>query len=330
MINTVNSKTTIMKFIFSLLVLLISLNSFSQKKNDNTYLKIFADNACECIDSLDVDILSRKQIVDSIHRCISNQVTPYQLAKKLMGIVDEPKDKKKKDKKEKTVINLNINEESEEFKDHYYEIERYLVDSCPAVKAHLAANNDLRENSVSRDPKALEYYQKGLEAGKNEDHKAAIEFYKQAVKIDPRFAFAWDNMGISYRRLGDYDKAIEAYEKSLEIDPEGHMPLQNIAVTYQYKKEYQKAVLAYERLAKIDKDNPEVYYGLGNLYANLMQEYEKGLDNIAKAYRIYVANKSPYRTDAEKIMSIIYGEMKKQGKEKEFYKILEDNNIKAQ
>jgi cytochrome c-type biogenesis protein CcmH/NrfG len=36
---------------------------------------------------------------------------------------------------------------------------------------------------------------------------------------DPEFAFAWDNLGISYRRLNNYDKAIDAYSKSIAIDP---------------------------------------------------------------------------------------------------------------
>jgi tetratricopeptide (TPR) repeat protein len=52
---------------------------------------------------------------------------------------------------------------------------------------------------------------------------------------DPEFAFAWDNLGISQRRLNNYDKAIFAYSKSLAIDPK-LMPLQNIAVAYVHKK----------------------------------------------------------------------------------------------
>jgi cytochrome c-type biogenesis protein CcmH/NrfG len=39
---------------------------------------------------------------------------------------------------------------------------------------------------------------------------------KKAVQ-DPEFAFAWDNLGISYRRLNNYDKAIDAYSKSIAI-----------------------------------------------------------------------------------------------------------------
>jgi hypothetical protein len=48
---------------------------------------------------------------------------------------------------------------------------------------------------------------------------------------------------------------------------------------------------------------------------------------MCKAYNLYIKMGSPYRTDAEKIMQLIYSELKKQGKEESFNKILKANNI---
>jgi tetratricopeptide (TPR) repeat protein len=93
------------------------------------------------------------------------------------------------------------------------------------------------------------------------------------------------------------------------------MPLQNIAVAYQYKKEYKKAIAAYEALALVDKDNPEVYYGIGQVYALNLNDYEHGLENMCKAYNLYIEQKSPYRSDVEKIIGFLFSEMKKQGKQ---------------
>jgi len=53
------------------------------------------------------------------------------------------------------------------------------------------------------------------------------------------------------------------------------------------------------------------------------------LDYMCKAYNIYVHDKSPYRSDAEKVINMIYTQMKKDNKEEEFNKILKDNNIKG-
>jgi len=170
-------------------------------------------------------------------------------------------------------------------------------------------------------------YFKGIDQSEKQNYQKAISYFQRALKIDSLFAFAWDNMGLCYRKLDKYDDAIYAYNKSLELDPLGLMPLQNIAVAYKYKKEYQKALAAYETLAELDSKNPEVYYGIGLLYAYSLNDLENGLDNICKAYTYYIAQKSPYRTDAEKLINLIYADMKKQGKETAFDEILKNNNI---
>jgi tetratricopeptide (TPR) repeat protein len=41
------------------------------------------------------------------------------------------------------------------------------------------------------------------------------------------------------------------------------------------QKEFDKAIKAYEKLAEVDKNNPEVFYGLGNVLAMDLKEYEK-------------------------------------------------------
>ncbi len=50
---------------------------------------------------------------------------------------------------------------------------------------------------------------------------------------------------------------------------------------------------------------------------------------MCKAYNLYIKKKSPYRVDAEKIISTIYSEMKKQDKVDKFNEILKVNNITA-
>jgi hypothetical protein len=70
-----------------------------------------------------------------------------------------------------------------------------------------------------------------------------------------------------------------------------------------------------------------VYFGIGEIYSLYLKEYEKGLDNMCKAYTIYQEQNSPYSLDAGKIIGVIYSEMKKLGKEDKFNEILEEYNI---
>jgi tetratricopeptide (TPR) repeat protein len=320
-----------MKYFFLFLMCIFVPNAlFSQvdsttvdaKIDTNNLLKELATKACTCIDSISTYDKSKADISKEIHSCIDKEITVYQLTKKLSDLknLTDSKDKK-------VTLNINTNPESGEYKKYYYEMERYLMDNCPEIKSKIATNDKIGEKSFSGNDEAMKYYNLGLDEAKAGNCEKAITYYKKALVFDKEFAFVYDNMGVCYRRLNDYDKAIDAYEKSLEIDPNGLMPLQNIGIAYVYKKQYKKAVKAYERLAKVDPKNPEVYFGIGNVYAVYLNEYEKGLDNLCKAYNIYVSQKSPYRSDAEKLIQFVYGEMKKLGKEARFDAILEENNI---
>ena len=317
--------------LFPFLLLLLSSITLAQEKDsiteikfDNkTFLKEISENACKCIDSISVYNKSKKEISSEIHACIDKQCGAYQLGIKLAEITTL----KNTGKAENINIDINVNLNSKEYKKYYYEIETSLMENCTSIKEKVTSSDKLGAKSLSSDKEAMKYYNLGLDEGKKENWEKAIDNYKKAVIFDSEFAFAYDNMGICYRRLNKYDEAIESYEKSLKIDPNGEMPLQNIAVVYLYKKEYRKAVKSYERLAKIDSKNPEVYYGMGNIYAQYLFEYEKALDNLCQAYLIYNEIKSPYRSDAEKLIQVVYTEMKKQGKETKFNEILKKHHI---
>ena len=293
------------------------------------FLKELSENACKCIDSIATNNKIKDSISSEIHKCIDKQVGAYQLGIQISNIKDLETTAKTINGKKEINISININPDSKQYKVYYYEMENYLMANCSAIKIKMSENDLIGDKSVSNNEEAIKFYQLGLDETKKENFAKSIEYYEKALVYDSNFAFAYDNMGICYRRLNEFDKAIDAYEKSLKIDPNGLMPLQNIAVVYLYKKEYKKAVKSYEKLAKLDATNPEVYYGIGHIYAQYLFDYEKALVNLCQAYNIYTKTKSPYRTDAEKLIQIVFNEMKKQGNEALFNEILKKYNISS-
>ncbi|HPM31907.1 MAG TPA: tetratricopeptide repeat protein [Chryseolinea sp.] len=320
------------KIILSLISISFCINGFSQnteKPKNNALLKELAENGCKCVDSIDIYNKSDEEVSTEIGHCIDEQVGAYQIGSKLINVTDLPAEMNSKSGKKEINVSIDMNKDSKEYKDYYFEMERYMLNNCPSVKEKIASHEKQNTYSMSLSPKALEWYSKGLDEMKKDNVKKALKYFKSAVEVDPIFAFAWDNIGLCYRKLEDYDEAIAAYQKSLEIDSRGVMPLQNIAVVYQYKGEYQKAIDAYKRLAELDEKNPEIYYGIGRIYATNLNQLEEGLINMCTAYNLYVELKSPYRTDAESIIGTIYIEMKKQGMEDKFMEILKSKGIQA-
>jgi len=281
-----------------------------------------AENSCKCIDSISINSKNAVETSKEVKRCIDNEVVGYQSTLKLMETVDVKEG-------EKITVSIFTDPESNEYKKYYYEIETKLMESCPAIKNVVGMNNKESEKSVSKNSDAIKEYNKGNEFIRQKDYKSALPFYEKAVKIDSEFVFAWDNIGVCNRRLGNLDEALKAYKMSLKLDPKSLTALQNIALVYVGQKKYQKAIDSYNNLAKVDKENPEVYYGIGVIYYENILDNEKALDNICKAYNLYVAQSSPYRTDAEKIIQSIYTNFKAKGKQDKFNEILKSNNISS-
>jgi tetratricopeptide (TPR) repeat protein len=147
-----------------------------------------------------------------------------------------------------------------------------------------------------------------------------IENYEMSLKEDSLYVPVIDNLAAAYKKKGDLDNAIKYYKKSLSIYPEGDFALMNIGVIYTEKSEYKISNEFCSKLIRLYPDNAEGYFGLGkNLF--LLNEFESALKNIFFAHKIYQHEKSDYVNDTQKIIGMIFQEMKKVNKEEDFNKI---------
>jgi len=281
------------------------------------FLRTAATDACACIDSLGSLEPDKKKKIDGFAGCIDRATSGYQLAVKLLASMAGGSKE----------ITISTSKTSAEYQRYYYDIERWVNDSCKAFKTAIKSNSEEKEQSISKDQVALQAYDKGVRLLRTEKYEDAIPFFESAVSKDDKFGFAWDNLAVCYRQTGKYEKAEKAYKISLQLDPQGKTALQNLPVVYMLEKKPDDAIAAYQEILRYYPDDPEVYYGIGIVYFTNLKNMEKALDYVCNAYNIYVKEKSPYRSDAEKVINKIYVEMKKDNKEDVFKKILKDNNI---
>lgn len=311
-------------------IIALLYSTFSLAQDNSEKIVEVSLNACDCIAKIDT-ALSFEDKSAEIKSCIESANTSYQLSYKLETISEVLNDTISNTKElDKSVDSLNSTTKNYTLtlnaQEDYQEIEDYLMETCGDMRDIYFSNDETRRKSISKNDEARAQYSLGIRAGENEDFETALMHYKKAVQIDPKFAFAWDNLGITYRRLNRNKEAIEAYKKSLEIDPKGSMPLMNIGIAYQYLEDYDNAIKYYKKLKKYYKDNPESYYGLARMYI-LKEDYNAAADNIMKAYKLYLKMESPYKADAEQILSLIYKTMEEKGMKNEFLEIAKDNNL---
>ena len=116
---------------------------------------------------------------------------------------------------------------------------------------------------------AVEWNQKILALwrdGKYTNPKEAIEYLDQAIRLDPKYAYAYNNRGMAYKDLGQYKGAIEDYDQAIRLDPK-----------YAY-----------------------AYYNRGNAYKKIGQHA-----NVANDYNKYLQIHGNKDGDADKIRRMI-------------------------
>ena len=75
--------------------------------------------------------------------------------------------------------------------------------------------------------KSKEQVQFGINVAQNNLWNEALYRWQQAVKLDPSYAAAWNNLAIAYEHDGKFEDAKKAYEQALQLDPKNLMIRQN-------------------------------------------------------------------------------------------------------
>ncbi|MBV8515253.1 MAG: tetratricopeptide repeat protein, partial [Acidobacteria bacterium] len=71
----------------------------------------------------------------------------------------------------------------------------------------------------ANDDRVQQLYAKAKEAESRGDLNGAVASYQSLLKIAPRVAPAYNNLGAVYLRARQYQKAAETLERGLKIDP---------------------------------------------------------------------------------------------------------------
>jgi Flp pilus assembly protein TadD/DNA-binding transcriptional ArsR family regulator len=117
--------------------------------------------------------------------------------------------------------------------------------------------------------------------------------YRKAIEIDPRYAYAWNCLGILLRDyFGRYLEAESAYRKAIEIDSQYAEPWNNLGnLVRDHFGRYEEAESAYRKAIEIDSRYALAWNNLGNLYCDYLQRYSDAALAYTKALEIDGADK---------------------------------------
>ena len=156
---------------------------------------------------------------------------------------------------------------------------------------------------------AVQWNEKGLERSKRKDYQGAIECYRKAIELDPKYASPWNNMGLAYGKLGDYNKEIECHRKAIELDPKDAYPWNNMGAAYGNLGDYNKAIECYRKAIELDSKDATPWNNMGYAYGSL-GDYNKEIECCRKAIELDPTFASPWNN-----MGLAYGSLGDYNKE---------------
>lgn len=110
----------------------------------------------------------------------------------------------------------------------------------------------------------------------------ARKWYERAIKLDPKYPEAINNLGTIFYAHKSYRRAITQYRRALRLTPDAASILSNLGTAYFARKNYKDAFAIYQRALELD---PEVFERHSS-YGVLLQE--RSVEERAK-FHYYLA-----------------------------------------
>ena len=131
-----------------------------------------------------------------------------------------------------------------------------------------------REALKINDRYAEAHYNLGVALLQNGRPDDAIAEWQKAVEIDHKYAEAYYNLGLTLARRGRFDDAMALFRKALENKPDYVEAYTSLGVVLADRGLLKEAVASYRKALKIDPSCARAHYNFGNALAgqNLLHE----------------------------------------------------------
>ncbi|MCL2924952.1 MAG: tetratricopeptide repeat protein [Trichodesmium sp. MAG_R04] len=132
-------------------------------------------------------------------------------------------------------------------------------------------------NAVKINPNLLAGYQNlGELLAKNGELESALIVLHQGIKIDAKNPRCYYLLGEVLQKQGQYKLAISAYSHAIELKPENHLFHKKLGDVWQKMGKLDVAISCYEKAIEINPNLFWGYYSLGNIYTK-QQKWDEAI-----------------------------------------------------
>ncbi|MGD9588525.1 MAG: tetratricopeptide repeat protein [Pyrinomonadaceae bacterium] len=167
------------------------------------------------------------------------------------------------------------------------------------LKLKLSGNEKGLKKPYTNSNEAYQLYLKGryhLAKRTKDDMLRAMEYYRQATKLDPNFALAQAQIAEVYVGLPAYPfltpkeaipQAKAAALRAIEIDPtlaEGHIYLGYVLSVYEWN--WEEAGREFKRAIELDPNNADTYFRYGHVYLSPLGRHDEAIRAVSRALEL--------------------------------------------
>jgi Flp pilus assembly protein TadD len=117
-------------------------------------------------------------------------------------------------------------------------------------------------------PDAIARNSRGVALVKEGKAGEAVEEFRAAVQIFPKYATAQGNLAHAYQQAGRLDDAMAAYQKLLDLEPTNATARNNLATLYSRSGRHEEAIREFEALIEREPGNESARRNLENAKRN--------------------------------------------------------------
>jgi tetratricopeptide (TPR) repeat protein len=160
---------------------------------------------------------------------------------------------------------------SEAIKVNQYIAKEYFLKGMIYLETHdtVKAVSSM-QTAVEQNTKYYEaYIQLGLIFSRKHS-PLAIDYFNDAINLQPRSLEPYYDEGMHYQNMGDFDNAVKMYREILQMDSTNKQVLYNMGyIAYAHDKDYKESIVYFDKAVRSDTTYFMAYYARGICYEQL-------------------------------------------------------------
>ena len=125
----------------------------------------------------------------------------------------------------------------------------------------------------------------GSELYKKQEFEAAIEHYREALRIHPRYSQSHFNWGLAAIGQGHMDEAVEHFSEAVKINPEDYQAHHNLGVALVRQGRFEEAIEYFQKTVEIDPTYPQAHHNWGRALVG-QGSFEAAVEHFREALKV--------------------------------------------